>query len=156
VNVLAIDAPPVAGATAAIQHSARALVNLRVPPGQDAAAAQALLVDHLHAVAPWGAKVTVQRRTLGEPFAARTDGPGFAALADAMAEAFGRPLTTAGQGGAIPLCNALQTAHPDAEILLIGVEEPASRIHAPDESVDPGELERTAVGVAGFLSSFTR
>ncbi len=154
VNVLAIDAPPVAGATAAIQHTARALVNLRVPPGQDAAAAQALLVDHLHAVAPWGAQVTVERRTLGEPFAARTDGPGFAALADAMAEAFGRPLTTAGQGGAIPLCNALQTAHPDAEILLIGVEEPASRIHAPDESVDPGELERTAIGVAGFLATF--
>ena len=156
VNVLAIDAPSVAGATAAIQHTARALVNLRVPPGQDAAAAQALLVDHLHAVAPWGAKVTVERRTLGESFAARTDGPGLAALADAMAAAFGRPLTTAGQGGAIPLCNALQTAHPDAEILLIGVEEPASRIHAPDESVDPGELERTAIGVAGFLTSFTR
>ena len=154
VNVLAIDAPPVAGATAAIQHTARALVNLRVPPGQDAAAAQALLIDHLHAVAPWGAQVTVERRTLGEPFAARTDGPGFAALADAMAEAFGRPLTTAGQGGAIPLCNALQAVHPDAEILLIGVEEPASRIHAPDESVDPGELERAAIGVAGFLATF--
>ncbi len=155
-NVLAIDAPPVAGATAAIQHTARALVNLRVPPGQDAAAAQELLVDHLHAVAPWGAQVTVERRTLGEPFAARTDGPGFAALADAMAEAFGRPLTTAGQGGAIPLCNALQMAHPDAEILLIGVEEPASRIHAPNESVDPGELERVATGVAGFLTGFAR
>ena len=156
VNVLAIDAPSVAGATAAIQHTARALVNLRVPPGQDAAEAQALLTEHLHAVAPWGAKVTVTRRSLGQPFAARTDGPGFAALARAMGEAFGRPLTTAGQGGAIPLCNALQAAHPDAEILLIGVEEPASRIHAPDESVDPGELERTAIGVAGFLSSVTR
>jgi acetylornithine deacetylase/succinyl-diaminopimelate desuccinylase-like protein len=156
VNVLAIDAPSVAGATAAIQHTARALVNLRVPPGHDAAAAQLLLVEHLHAVAPWGARVTVERRTLGEPFAARTDGPGFTALAEAMTRAFGRPLTTAGQGGAIPLCNALQAAYADAEILLIGVEEPASRIHAPDESVDPGELERTAIGVAMFLTSFAR
>ena len=153
-NVLAIDAPTVAGATAAIQPAARALVNLRVPPGVDAAAAQALLVDHLHDVAPWGAKVGVERRSLGESFAARTDGPGFTALSEAMASAFGRPLTTAGQGGAIPLCNALQTAQPDAEILLIGVEEPACHIHAPDESVDPGELERTAVGVAGFLALF--
>jgi acetylornithine deacetylase/succinyl-diaminopimelate desuccinylase-like protein len=153
VNVLAIDAPPVAGATAAIQHTARALVNLRVPPGYDAAAAQGLLVDHLYDVAPWGARVTVERRTLGEPFAARTDGPGFTVLSEAMSEAFGRTLVTAGQGGAIPLCNALQAAHPDAEILLIGVEEPASRIHAPDESVDPGELERTALGVARFMTS---
>ena len=68
-----------------------------------------------------------------------------------MEQAFGRPLTTAGQGGAIPLCNTLQAAHPDAEILLLGVEEPACQIHAPDESVDPPELERTAAGVALFL-----
>jgi len=33
------------------------------------------------------------------------------------------------------------------------VEEPACRIHAPNESVDPAELERTAVGVARFLQS---
>jgi acetylornithine deacetylase/succinyl-diaminopimelate desuccinylase-like protein len=152
VNVLAIDCPSVSGATAAIQHTARALVNLRVPPGYDAADSQRLLMEHLEAVAPWGARVRVERRTLGEPFAARTDGPGFAALAAAMEEAFGRPLTTAGQGGAIPLCNALQAAQPDAEILLLGVEEPACHIHAPDESVDPRELERTAVGIATFLA----
>jgi acetylornithine deacetylase/succinyl-diaminopimelate desuccinylase-like protein len=153
VTVLAVDAPSVAGATAAIQHTARALVNLRVPPGYDAAVAQDLLVDHLRTAAPWGVHVDVVPRSLGEPFAARTDGPGFAALSAAMEQSFGRPLTTAGQGGAIPLCNTLQDAHPDAEILLIGVEEPGCRIHAPNESVHPAELERTAVGVALFLSS---
>lgn len=153
VNVLALDAPPVTGATAAIQPVARALVNLRVPPGIDAAAAQDLLVAHLHDVAPWHAQVTVEKRTLGQPFAARTDGPGFAALSAAMAQAFGTPLVTSGQGGAIPLCNALQAAHPDAEIVLMGVEEPACRIHAPGESVDPAELERTALGVALFLAT---
>ena len=57
----------------------------------------------------------------------------------------------AGQGGAIPLCVALSEAHPDAEILLIGVEEPACRIHAPDESVSPDELRRTAVAEALLL-----
>jgi acetylornithine deacetylase/succinyl-diaminopimelate desuccinylase-like protein len=56
-----------------------------------------------------------------------------------------------GQGGAIPLCVALSEAHPDAEILLIGVEEPACRIHAPDESVSPDELRRTAVAEALLL-----
>ncbi len=151
-TVLAIDAPSVANVTAAIQHEARAVVNLRVPPGQDAAAAQRLLVEHLEAAAPWGAQVTVEPKTLGEPFAARTQGRGFAALAAGMRAAYGRDLVTAGQGGAIPLCNALATAHPDAEILLMGVEEPACHIHAADESVDPGELERTALGVALMLA----
>ena len=151
-TVLAIDAPSVAGVTAAIQHEARAVVNLRVPPGQDADQAQGLLVRHLEQHTPWGAQVSVERKTLGEPFAARTQGRGYAALAAGMSAAFGKDLVTAGQGGAIPLCNSLATAHPDAEILLIGVEEPACHIHAADESVDPGELERTALGVALMLA----
>jgi acetylornithine deacetylase/succinyl-diaminopimelate desuccinylase-like protein len=41
---------------------------------------------------------------------------------------------------------------PSAEILLMGVEEPASRIHAPGESVDPDELRRTALALALFLA----
>lgn len=151
-TVLAIDAPSVANVTAAIQGEARAVVNLRVPPGQDAAEAQRLLVSHLHEAAPWGAHVELTPMSLGQPFAARTDGPGFAALAAAMEDAFGVPLTTAGQGGAIPLCTKLQETHPDAEILLFGVEEPACRIHSPGESVDPGELERTAFGLALLLT----
>jgi hypothetical protein len=69
-----------------------------------------------------------------------------------MAAAFGRELVAAGQGGAIPLCNELQTAYPDAEILLFGVEEPACHIHAADESVDPEELVRTALGVVLTLA----
>ena len=151
-TVLAIDAPSVAGVTAAIQHEARAIVNLRVPPGQDAAHAQQLLVRHLEAAAPWGAQVSVEPRTLGQPFAAGTQGRGYAALATGMRAAFGRDLVTAGQGGAIPLCNELAAAHPGAEILLLGVEEPACHIHAADESVDPAELERTALGVALMLA----
>jgi acetylornithine deacetylase/succinyl-diaminopimelate desuccinylase-like protein len=79
-------------------------------------------------------------------------GRGYAALAAGMRAAYGRDLVEAGQGGAIPLCNALATAHPLAEILLIGVEEPACHIHAADESVDPSELARTADGVARMLA----
>lgn len=153
-TVLAIDAPSVEEATASIQGTASALVNLRVPPSVDAAVAQQLLIDHLVAHTPWGVSVTVTPRTLGQGFSARTEGPYFAALASAFSTAFGQPLVTTGQGGAIPLCNALATAHPDAEILLIGVEEPACHIHAPNESVDPAEIERTALGIALLLESF--
>ncbi len=41
-----------------------------------------------------------------------------------MEEAYGRPMTTEGQGGSIPLCNVLAETYPDAEIILMGVEEP--------------------------------
>ena len=101
-TVLAIDAPSVAGVTAAIQHEARAVVNLRVPPGQDAAAAQRLLVAHLEAAAPWGAQVTVEPKTLGQPFAAGTQGRGYAALAAGMRAAYGRDLVDGRPGRGDP------------------------------------------------------
>ncbi len=150
-NVLAIDAPSVAGVTASIPGEVRAVVNLRVPSGVDAREAQRLLIAHLLAAAPWGAQVEVEPKTLGQPFTARTDGPAFVALGRAMEEAFGTPMFTMGQGGAIPLCNALAGAHPNAEILILGVEEPACRIHSPGESVDPEEIRRTALAEALLL-----
>ena len=145
-TVLAIDAPSVADVTAAIQHEARAVVNLRVPPGQDAAAAQRLLVAHLEAAAPWGAQVTVEPQDAGQPFAAGTQGPRLRRAGGGHAGGVrarpgrGRP------GRRDPAVQRAPAAHPDAEILLIGVEEPACHIHAADESVDPAELERTARG----------
>ena len=150
-TVLAIDAPGVSGATAAVQGEASALVNLRVPPGVDAGRAQQALIAHLHAHTPWNAQVEIEPVSLGQPFAARTDGPAFQAMASAMEHAFGRPMVTTGQGGSIPLTVTLAELMPEAEFLMVGVEEPASRIHAPDESVHPDELRRTALAQALFL-----
>jgi hypothetical protein len=59
---------------------------------------------------------------------------------------------TQGQGGSIPLCTVLQKTFPEAAIMLIGVEEPGCLIHAPNESVDPSEIERIALAEAIFLS----
>jgi acetylornithine deacetylase/succinyl-diaminopimelate desuccinylase-like protein len=151
-TVLAIDAPPVAQVTAAVQGLARAVVNLRVPAGVDAKAAQELLIAHLHAHTPFGAHVEIRAVSLGQGFAARTDGRAYAAMRRAMRGAFGRDAVTTGQGGSIPLATALAELVPAAEIMLLGVEEPASRIHAPNESVDPGELRRTALTQALFLA----
>ncbi|MNW70479.1 hypothetical protein D3C74_498130 [compost metagenome] len=46
----------------------------------------------------------------------------------------------------------LASEYPDAQIVLLGVEEPACLIHAPNESVAPSEIEQLAVGEALFLS----
>ena len=71
-----------------------------------------------------------------------------------MADAYGTPMASLGQGGSIPLCNVLADTFPDAELILMGVEEPACLIHAPNESVDPSEIERMAVAEALFLSRY--
>ncbi|NHU43745.1 dipeptidase [Rhodococcus sp. A14] len=153
-TILGIDCPPVVGSAAAIQPRASARLNLRVPPGMDPQKAQDALAAHLENAAPWNARVTVEREAVGSAFRATTDGPGYAALGAAMEEAFGKELGTVGQGGSIPLCNVFSAVDPTAEIALIGVEEPRCLIHAPNESVDPGEIENLAVAEALFLQRF--
>ena len=61
---------------------------------------------------------------------------------------------TEGQGGSIPLCNVFRGTFQDAEIMLIGVEEPRCLIHAPNESVDPSEIEHMALVEALFLKNY--
>ena len=154
VTVLGIDCPPVVGSSPAVPAQARARVGLRVPPGMDARRAQDALVAQLEAVAPWHAQVQIERETPGQPFAARTDGPAYTAMSHALEQAYGRPATTEGQGGSIPLCNVLHETFPDAEIMLTGVEEPRCLIHAPNESVDPAEIEHMALAEALFLANY--
>jgi acetylornithine deacetylase/succinyl-diaminopimelate desuccinylase-like protein len=153
-TVLGIDCPPVVGSAAAIQPHSRARLNLRVPPGMDAVKAQDALIAHLEAAAPWGVRVTVEREASGSPFQARTGGPAYTALAEAMREAYGREMTTLGQGGSIPLCNVFAETYPDAEIILMGVEEPQTLMHAPNESVAPSEIANMALAEALFLQRY--
>ncbi len=155
VTVLGIDCPPVVGSSAAIQPHARARINLRVPPGMDAKQAQAALIAHLTEVAPWKARVTFEREADGEPFRGSTSGPAYDTLTGAMRQAYGRAALIEGQGGSIPLCNVFQDTFPEAEIMLIGVEEPRCLIHAPNESVDPSEIEHMALVEALFLMNYT-
>ncbi|MFI9360674.1 dipeptidase [Kitasatospora sp. NPDC053057] len=154
VTVLGIDCPPVVGSAAAVPGTARARVSLRVPPGADARAAQDALVAHLEAAAPWGVRVDVEREGAGAPFRAGTGGPAYTALDKAMQEVYGKPMSFLGQGGSIPLCNVLAATFPEAEIVLMGVEEPRCLIHAPNESVDPEEIRKMAHVEALFLRHF--
>lgn len=55
-----------------------------------------------------------------------------------------------GQGGFIPLCNTLGASFPDAELIFLGVEEPCCLVHAPNECVDPAEIERMALAETLF------
>lgn len=155
VTVIGVDAPRIDACAAAIIPSASALLNLRIPPGVDPAQAYDALAAHLRAHLPWHCELDVTAEAMGAPFAAATDGPGYAALTAALCEAYdGAQVVHTGQGGSIPLCTVLAGAVPTAEIALLGVEEPQCAIHAANESVDPQEIHRTALAEAILLSRF--
>ncbi len=153
-TVLGIDCPPVVGSAAAVTPRARARLNLRIPPGVEPPDAARALTGHLRAAAPWGVRLSAEVEATGRPFRVSTDGPAYRRMAEAMRSAYGRPMAELGQGGSIPLCTVLADTYPDAEILLVGVEEPQARIHAANESVAPEEIAAMALTEALFLRGY--
>ncbi len=157
ITILGIDAPPVVGAVAAIQAKAAAKLNLRVPPGEDPAQLRDALIAHLHAVAPWGVRVETEAGELGYPFMSDTSSPSFKLLAEALTDAYdGVQAVESGEGGSIPLTTTLAGINPTADIVLLGVPDPESRIHSTNESVHPEEIRRIALGEALFLRRLAR
>ncbi len=154
VSVLGIDCPPVLGSTAALHPQVRARVSLRIPPGVDPEQAERALIEHLRAAAPWKAELELELEARGAPFVGASSGRALTAMREAMCDAYGREAVAQGQGGAIPLCSALQETYPEAEIMLLGVEDPLCTIHAPNESVDPREIERMALACVRFLQRY--
>lgn len=155
VTVTGFTSTPVAEAVNAVPATASAKLNLRVAPGMSAAETAAKLAAHLKAHTPWGARVEVTIDDVNEAFRADLTNPALALLGGALATAYGTSeFTTVGSGGSIPLCTALQEAHPSAEIALFGVEEPQTTIHSPNESVDPSEIIHIATAEALFLLNY--
>jgi acetylornithine deacetylase/succinyl-diaminopimelate desuccinylase-like protein len=151
VSVLAIDAPSTDQAINVLLPRARAIVSLRLAPGEDAHAAMKSLVAHLEANAPWGAHVTVTPGAIGEPFALDTIGPAYDVARGAFADAYGNEVVEMGTGGSIPFIAEFARAYPDAAVLVTGVGDPASRWHGIDESLHLGMWQTAAVAEALLL-----
>lgn len=154
ISILAIDAPPVAKAINQLVPAARAKVSVRLAPGDDPMRAMDALAAHLESNAPWGAWVSVTRGARGEPIDLEPGGPGYEAWSAAFEFAWGSEPVHIGVGGSIPFVSAFQATYPDAEILLVGVADPTSRAHGPDESLDLEELRRAVLAEAVALRLF--
>ncbi len=154
ITVTGFTSTPVAEAVNAVPATASANLNLRVPAGADARAIADAVCEHLRAHAPWGVKLTAEVLEYNDGFSTDPTKPAVALLGECLGEAYGAETVTQGMGGSIPLTTELQTAHPDAEIALYGVEEPRATIHSANESVDPSEIENIAIAEALFLTRY--
>jgi len=154
ITVVGIDVPSVAGAVNAVAPYARAALNVRVHPEQDAVEAQQAVIAHLRAQRPFGIELEVQPGPTGNGFAATTTGPAYAAARAAWSQAWGAEVVQAGSGGSIPIVSALAGALPDAEALLVGTTDGYANIHGPNERVLLSEFENAVVAEADFLGRY--
>jgi acetylornithine deacetylase/succinyl-diaminopimelate desuccinylase-like protein len=156
VNVIGLDAPAVEGASNSLIDVARARINLRIPPDQDAEHALARLIAHLKAATPWNAQITISDSHASNGFQSRTDSPAYTAAHQALKEAYNKDAQITGDGASIPLTNTLSKQFPQTEILIWGAEDMAARIHGPNESVDIQELERIVLTQTLFLNKLAK
>jgi acetylornithine deacetylase/succinyl-diaminopimelate desuccinylase-like protein len=120
-------------------------------PGEDYAKARERVADHLRAAAPWGVRVTIDEDEPGAGHIVDTSSAAFAAVREALTEAFDHEVVEIGSGGSIPLVPLLVQTFPEIQVVMWGAADDRSNYHSRDESVDLGEVVRMAQAEAAFL-----
>jgi acetylornithine deacetylase/succinyl-diaminopimelate desuccinylase-like protein len=154
ITVLGIDCPAVEGAPASVQAHARALLNVRVHPEQPAAEAQAAVVRHLEAQRQFGVPLEISAGATGDGFRAKSSGPAWEAMVDAMSNAWGAETVEIATGGAIPLVKAISEGVPEAAIFVFGATDSFANIHGPNERVLLDEWEKAVLAEALFFQEY--
>ena len=151
ISVLAVDAPRMSEAINLLVPVARAKVSMRTAPGQDSASARQALERHLRENLPWGAELRAYFVEEAEGFLQVPQHAAIDAWRQGLEVAWGVPPVEMGQGGTIPFLASFAKEFPDAPLLLVGIGDPGSAHHAPNESQDLGELEKVIVAEAVAL-----
>ncbi|KAA1397133.1 dipeptidase [Aeromicrobium ginsengisoli] len=152
-TVTGIDAPAVEAASNTLVPAARAMISMRIAPGDSCEAAYERLEEHVLAHVPWGAQATLTYADGGEPTALDATGPAYDAAREAMREAWdGVAPIDMGVGGSIPFIATFADAFPQAAVLVTGIEDPDTRAHGTNEGLHLAEWERACLAEALLLA----
>jgi cysteinylglycine-S-conjugate dipeptidase len=140
--VIGLDAVPVAVSSNTLMPSIRAKISLRIAPGEEPATALELLKSHILSNNDLGAVISFGDTEMGKPFDSSEYGWAKQLADQSLSLAYGQKSVDIGIGGSIPFIAELKELFPEAQILVTGVEDPDSRAHSPNESVDLEGLEK--------------
>ena len=143
VSVIAQEASSIKGASNQVLPTAKALVSCRIVPDQDPAEVFEQLKAHLTANPPWGVEVNVTPMAGPvEWWMTDPNGPAFEAAMGALRKGFDKDPLAIGCGGTIGFVGPLADLFGGAPALLLGIEDPASNAHAPNESLHEGDWKK--------------
>jgi acetylornithine deacetylase/succinyl-diaminopimelate desuccinylase-like protein len=152
INVIGLDARPVAQSSNTIAPDARFRLSIRTVPGRDPREAMEAVADHLRAHIPFGARVRITPDEYGPGYRADLDSPVTADLRWALTESWGAPSVDIGVGGSIPFISDFQRLFPQAQVVVTGVEDPLTNAHSEDESQSLPDLEHAILAEALLLA----
>ncbi len=143
VTVIAQEASSIKGASNQVLPKASAIVSCRIVPDQRPENVLADLTAFLTNNPPWGCEVKV---TPAGPsvdwWMTDPNGPAFEAALAGMRVGFDRDPVAIGCGGSIGFVGPLSELFGGAPALLMGIEDPASNAHAPNESLHEGDFKK--------------
>jgi acetylornithine deacetylase/succinyl-diaminopimelate desuccinylase-like protein len=142
ITVIAQEASSIKGASNQVLPKAAAIVSCRIVPDQEPDEVYEQLKSFLTADPPWGVKVTVKPLGAGKWWRTDPTGPAFEAATKAMKAGFDRDAVAIGCGGSIGFVGPLAELLGGAPALLIGIEDPISNAHAPNESLHEGDWKK--------------
>jgi len=150
--------PPLANAGNVLRPFTTAKLSVRVPPTVDAGKAAAVVRTLLEENAPYNASVSFKVESAESGWNAPTLAPWLeAAVENASATAFGKPVAMMGAGGSIPFMGMLGAKFPQAQFVVTGVLGPHSNAHGPNEFLHIGMGKAVTLAVAQVLADhYTR
>jgi acetylornithine deacetylase/succinyl-diaminopimelate desuccinylase-like protein len=153
VTVIAQEASSIKQASNQVLPRAAAIVSCRIVPDQDPDEVFEQLKAFLTKNPPWGVRVKVT--PLGSVKWWMTDprGPAFEAAMAAMKSGFGRDPVAIGCGGTIGFVGPLAELFGGAPALLLGIEDPASSPHSPDESLHLADFRKLTASLAHLFEN---
>lgn len=153
-TVIAQEASSIKGASNQVLPKASAIVSCRIVPDMDPDETLAQLQAFLAKDPPWGVKVTVTPH--GKPvkwWMTDPEGPAFEAAKKAMKSGFDTKPVPIGCGGSIGFVGPLAELFGGAPALLLGIEDPKSNAHAPNESLHEGDFRKLTVSLAHLFDN---
>lgn len=154
VTIIAQEASSVKSASNQVLPKATAVVSCRIVPDQEPEEVFQQLKDVLTKDPPWGVKVKVTPH--GPPvkwWMTNPEGPAFDAAMKAMKQGFGAKPAAIGCGGSIGFVGPLAELFGGAPALLMGIEDPLSNAHAPNESLHEADFQKLTASLAHLFEN---
>lgn len=156
VTVIGTSLPQLHQTANVILPEARAVLSVRLAPGQDPDVVYRALEKRLLAKPPFGLPVEVKKRQGTAGWAYEAQGPAFDAAERAYKRAFGRDLVRIGVGGSIPFITLFARRFPTTPLILNGVMDPQTSAHGPDESLHVGLFRKVVLANVHLLDELSR
>jgi cysteinylglycine-S-conjugate dipeptidase len=153
ITVIAQEASSIKGASNQVLPKASAIVSCRIVPDQDPDEVYKQIQSFLTKDPPWGVKVTVKPQGAVKWWMTDPNGPAFEAATRALRAGFKRESAPIGCGGSIGFVGPLAELFGGAPALLLGIEDPKSNAHAPNESLHEGDFRKLMASLAHLLEN---